>query len=228
VSTHYSTLGVSESASAAEITAAYRKLMRRYHPDLNAGTDEIASRVTLAYSTLSDGQKRAEYDRTLAPVFQQYNPEPVIKVSEPILFEKAEPLPRGMNKRRRSVFRKAWATVGGRVLISLTAASLIAWVASIVLGVNSLGGTPLGLSSFVIGLFILTLLVLVLNPIKHPWITITLLLLMFAVPIDYINGDNLLPNLLDGLTPVATVCIIVAYVGAVGAKVFWVRTRQIP
>ncbi|HZS06949.1 MAG TPA: DnaJ domain-containing protein [Blastocatellia bacterium] len=62
----YRTLGVSRNASANEIKSAYRRLARRYHPDLNSADSAARefARITEAYQTLIDPQKRAYYDRT--------------------------------------------------------------------------------------------------------------------------------------------------------------------
>lgn len=62
---HYSTLGVSESATDDEIKSSFRKLAMKYHPDKNPGdpsAEEQFKKINEAYSTLSDRQKRAEYD----------------------------------------------------------------------------------------------------------------------------------------------------------------------
>jgi molecular chaperone DnaJ len=68
----YKTLGVSESATAKEITKAYRKLARELHPDANPGDEEAETRfkeVSAAYDVVGDEAKRKEYDevRKLGP-----------------------------------------------------------------------------------------------------------------------------------------------------------------
>ncbi|XP_078442455.1 chaperone protein dnaJ 11, chloroplastic-like [Wolffia australiana] len=68
----YEMLGLTESASAMEIKTAYRKLARACHPDAVAADLKIASaenfkRIHAAYATLSDPDKRAEYDRRIVP-----------------------------------------------------------------------------------------------------------------------------------------------------------------
>lgn len=61
----YKTLGVSRSASPEEIKAAYRKLAKKYHPDVNKGdktAEEKFKDISEAYDVLSDKKKREEYD----------------------------------------------------------------------------------------------------------------------------------------------------------------------
>jgi molecular chaperone DnaJ len=63
---YYEVLGVSRTATEAEMKSAFRKLAMQYHPDRNPGDHEAEVKfkeINEAYQTLSDGQKRAAYDR---------------------------------------------------------------------------------------------------------------------------------------------------------------------
>jgi molecular chaperone DnaJ len=66
MATLYDTLGVKKGATADEIKKAYRKLAAQYHPDKNPGdaaAEEKFKEVQNAYDTLSDSEKRKQYDR---------------------------------------------------------------------------------------------------------------------------------------------------------------------
>ncbi len=58
----YKVLGVSEKASDKQITSAYRKLAKQYHPDANPGSEERFKEVSAAYDVLGDPGRRREYD----------------------------------------------------------------------------------------------------------------------------------------------------------------------
>ena len=62
---YYDRLGVSKDASQDEIKRAYRKMSKKYHPDINKepGAEEKYKEILEAYETLSDAQKRAAYDQ---------------------------------------------------------------------------------------------------------------------------------------------------------------------
>ena len=61
---HYQTLGIARDASADQIKKAYRKLARKYHPDVSKEADAEArmQAINVAYDTLSDAEKKKQYD----------------------------------------------------------------------------------------------------------------------------------------------------------------------
>jgi DnaJ-class molecular chaperone len=69
---YYKTLGVPRTASADEIRKAYKKLSRRYHPDVNKEKDapEQFKQVQEAFEILGDDQKRQQYDRFGSAAFE--------------------------------------------------------------------------------------------------------------------------------------------------------------
>jgi DnaJ-class molecular chaperone len=71
----YQVLGVSKTATPAEIKSAYRKLAKKYHPDLNQDDKDVERRfkeVSAAYDILGDPDKRSKYDR--GQIDQEGNP----------------------------------------------------------------------------------------------------------------------------------------------------------
>ena len=63
---YYEVLGVNKNADAATIKKAYRKLAKKYHPDMNPGdktAEQKFKEATDAYNILSDPEKRKLYDQ---------------------------------------------------------------------------------------------------------------------------------------------------------------------
>jgi len=83
LATLYDTLGVKKGASADEIKKAYRKLAAKYHPDKNPGdaaAEEKFKEVQNAYDTLSNAEKRKQYDAYgREGVYQRYGQEDIFR-----------------------------------------------------------------------------------------------------------------------------------------------------
>ncbi len=68
---YYKVLGVPKTADDKAIKAAYRRLARKYHPDVNKGASERFKEINEAHTVLSDPEKRKRYD-TLGPDWERY------------------------------------------------------------------------------------------------------------------------------------------------------------
>jgi curved DNA-binding protein CbpA len=77
---YYVILGVPVNADAATIRRAFRGLVRQYHPDAGAGSSAQRFRESVqAYETLSDPERRREYDASLQPPSIPVRVEPLIR-----------------------------------------------------------------------------------------------------------------------------------------------------
>ena len=82
---YYELLGVPRSASDEDIHRAFRRLARRYHPDVSAGADADARFQALsdAYEVLHDRQRRAHYDRSLPAITEVGGPPRAAAAARP-------------------------------------------------------------------------------------------------------------------------------------------------
>jgi hypothetical protein len=89
--THYTILGVSETASELEIKAAYRNLLKQIHPDtvstlspdVRRMAESATTEIIAAYAVLSDASSRGEYDRQLAEDRLPWAPAAVLSTRRP-------------------------------------------------------------------------------------------------------------------------------------------------
>ncbi|NPA54308.1 MAG: DnaJ domain-containing protein, partial [Aquificae bacterium] len=62
---YYKILGVAKNATPEEIKKAFREKAKKYHPDINKSSEEFFKKITVAYETLIDPEKRKKYDLSL-------------------------------------------------------------------------------------------------------------------------------------------------------------------
>ena len=71
---YYEVLGINRSADEKEIKRAYRKLAKKYHPDMNPGDKQAEQKfkeITEAYNVLSDQEKKKLYDQYGFAAFEE-------------------------------------------------------------------------------------------------------------------------------------------------------------
>lgn len=137
---YYKILRVSSKASSAEIKSAYRRLARKKHPDVNAGSKEAArefSQIAKAYKILSSPQERAYYDKKLLE-FEFYN-----SPKDPTILDSDNPHARRL---RRMAFEKRYNAIVDRMIAEERKESLA--LQRIIFPV-----TALFLSTCVVGIF---------------------------------------------------------------------------
>ena len=128
----YTILGVSRTASPDEIKAAHRELVKKYHPDLFPGAKQKAQankklqQINEAYATLSNPERRRQYDSRYPPRVTVVNParsagerRSTASFRRPPTFSARENLARRANekfnqiaKTLSSLAKKAWNTYG--------------------------------------------------------------------------------------------------------------------
>jgi len=126
---YYELLQVTPTADLEIITAAYRALIRRHHPDRNPSptADATTKRLNEAWEILSDPAKRAEYDRTFAAGSSSRPappPRPPNRPTQetPPARPKPSPPPRASEPDNQDVL---WVTLGLFIVVVIIAAAAL-------------------------------------------------------------------------------------------------------
>lgn len=132
IHTHYDNLQVPYTATDAEIRQAYRRLSRKYHPDLNPDPDahRIMQLINRAYDVLSDPRKRAEHDFWIeAQRRRRMQEELGIPTTLPHAQRRhhASTQYRGDNRGDNSASSSQKLVLVGLIIISLIVLGLVAW-----------------------------------------------------------------------------------------------------
>lgn len=101
---YYELLEVEPFAESGKIKAAFRRLARKHHPDMNPGRPEsetLFKRISEAYAVLSDPQKRAAYDRALGLTRKESPADAGAQASQAQRSSAAKPASGGPAKRER-------------------------------------------------------------------------------------------------------------------------------
>lgn len=225
--TYYEVLGISYTADKEEIDRAYRAAIRNAHPDIG-GSPEKAARVNEAYSVLSDFVSRQNYDRSIgahtaflggnkvtppAPDTklprESYRVAPPREFTEvdapaPDPFERSAPPKVGSARNNSLRSYLGWARVGLAVLA----------VASVVFATVTSQSLEVGLVAFVATAGVMALTLFFISPLRHPWWFYGVLVIAFAIPMDELQQENLLPVLFEGVGAPALLMTMAAFVFA--------------
>lgn len=92
IHTHYDNLQLTQNATDADIRQAYRRLSKKYHPDLCDDPDahRIMQLVNRAYEVLSNPQTRAEHDKWIAMQYLRHQQVQVVQATAPIAYYTTE------------------------------------------------------------------------------------------------------------------------------------------
>ena len=125
---YYKTLGVEATASDAEIKTAYRRLARKYHPDVSKenGAEERFKAINEAYEVLKDGEKRSQYDQLKRSGYrpgEEFRPPPGFSGGRPFDFSDLSGSGGGFSDFFESLFgggqRAQQAPSGSRVKLAI-------------------------------------------------------------------------------------------------------------
>jgi curved DNA-binding protein CbpA len=142
----YATLGVARDASAAQIQQAYRRLAKRYHPDLNqASTTEPMQRLNRAWAILSNPARRARHDADESqPTMSRddtWSGQP--RRTSPRYASAAGPHHSAEAERMQPQIGRPWLTIVAVVIAAIVAIWLV-------IGAALFGGLPLPLFGLVL------------------------------------------------------------------------------
>lgn len=114
---YYEILKVSKNASNKQIRDSYKKLIKQYHPDIYKGNKEFAEKITKdlndAYDTLSNAEKRAEYDLSLSSDYNINNNSNTTNYTQSSnynYYRKTYQSPSATNKKQEETWEQIFST----------------------------------------------------------------------------------------------------------------------